>query len=1647
MHGVTDTRTSDAPPRLAAWLLVVGLGLVLGGERAAAQVPTGPDNPAADTVSKRPFVLLLMDSSASMQWTQEGPAQYPRRAYGPFDKPDPYPSQPTRYQPGDPLGVDDSGDEAADFNGSSNPLMFGSCFVWEPACSSYERPSWKIDNDWTTQYGSTYEMGQRLRSDRLMRGDSSMWSSPDGMSDTRGFPVRLMNHNQPRHVTFKEILTGEMVFAPADKTGQTISSLNFRRYGPGCWFVPRQRGAAQLNEPVCCRNTKTITQPDGSTDVVCQDGFSNFERLPDHTDPRPHMQEVFDDQIDNGLIDNLGDQMHFAVTSFDSYKFRMDGATHPSSDPNAFDAEDTVLWKPHETDPLELSDPYDSGRSVESNTEGDYNLGIYRIIGPDEFPSTKNDMQKINRMTQKALVDTGTLKNRAYTDASQTSENSTFVEDPGVGSNAGSVLLSRQPISRNTPLAPALHDIHDYYRDPEGPITDDRFKSCRPKHTVVMTDGMPLPEAPASSPQCVPVGEESLQEPFAIDSDEYDYQCTEKTITDFVTDPNITVDEARYDPRVHVVGINQRNWTESLEKPTPVKKLASMAVSGKTCAGWYLGNRTDSEEDACGEVSTGPGDGPWIPDFDGDPTNGYCSKPEHPCLVRQFPYNDESGNKISAPTSFVSFSAPDECPPSGWDGCEYPSIILTCNSISENEEYFNQNPSEVPAGSTTPEAARSAFRECRDGKWSAKALQQIFNSILQSSGLASRTRASVTNELDDPNQTRSGQNRFYSGVRVQTGQPVWRGVLFREQRLCKAGTTPGTETITPSDKENPCATGNDVYDCFHREIGDQVVRDPNTERATEDNRRIFTSVPETRVFDYEKGEGKSATSSACGPFHSTYVPETDDGRGEFQQTYLDVPNGNEDDQLLHQRIPFATQTLKEALVGTSGDDDGKPIGDPDPDSDTDDSDDASLESYFNTTSRSELEDLLQSVRAQTSQREGSELGGILNSSPAAVPPPKLDVPVRSYREFKERFQNRPTMLYFATLDGMLHATHSGVLTDQIKQRDGMSTDKDTVFSGDPFGSLSTHESIGDAEQQREAWAYIPQMLHDDFAQFQGVNPNLLDGPPAVKNVRLCDRKLSNNQNFQACRIFCDGSRDLGSMCSSANPQPDCVPRPFQWRTVLVQGLGQAGSGYFALDVTRPGGPHTDTSGNLDIKRPDPIPLWEFNPSWEKGQLDYMIDNAAQFVSTGKDLVFPPSGERSDENPSSCGDEEFWKQPFLGQSVSQPAIGTVILPPLSDNSDALRRPVAVFGGGDFGSFGTSKCDRQARVGKAAYVVDMQTGSVLRRFVGYRDPSDNGEWKKFDAPIVGSPALYKSRPGRLASRGFIGDAKGRLYRIDFSGSAEATLEDRWDPANWEVTLFFDPAEGGNNGECAVPTGMEPSAAHLTPAVAENQAGNPVVVFGLGDPGDTPSKTDAHTILAVEETIGTRKDDDLGECLWDVNQQQSGGLRENEKVTGDPVIFNNAAFFTTYYLDDGNVCKRGNSRIWGVEFGVSGGPSLPDGVFDCNNPKLSQLDVCQPRFFEPDETAVVRGLTITLGPACNATPGTDTTARLQEGNDQQPQLIVQTGGAEPGTSSTSGGGGGGTGGGASGSGSSDFVHRMSVGLDDEFRRTVPLTWSVVN
>ena len=83
----------------------------------------------------------------------------------------------------------------------------------------------------------------------------------------------------------------------------------------------------------------------------------------------------------------------------------------------------------------------------------------------------------------------------------------------------------------------------------------------------------------------------------------------------------------------------------------------------------------------------------------------------------------------------------------------------------------------------------------------------------------------------------------------------------------------------------------------------------------------------------------------------------------------------------------------------------------------------------------------------------------------------------------------------------------------------------------------------------------------------------------------------------------------------------------------------------------------------------------------------------------------------------------------------------------------------------------------------YVVRMDTGEKVAEFSNSRGnirALDGGAFK-LEYPITGSPAAYPSMPGAVTSRVFVGDAGGRMWRIDVSSP---------NPDTWTMNLFHDP-----------------------------------------------------------------------------------------------------------------------------------------------------------------------------------------------------------------------------------------------------------------
>lgn len=1508
-------------------LRLLGLSSLAMAMMTVAPARAQDSAPVGEVAAQKPFIMLLVDTSGSMEWTDEGwvgdDEPYPKNVNGDHWRlREPFPwTQP---------GVL-----------STTEKFYGPCRLWAPSCESYSRPTWNWSESFRSQHNPTE-----------VAGYSSMRASGN----------RLLSHSRPRHVSLKESLTGSMLLAPLNYTGN-MENLNPFSHGPGCWLVPRQRGSAN-NGGLCLTSTGA-------------ERGDSFHRFPDHTDSQPHFQEVFDTQLANGLMDTMGSNAIFGLAMLDSYQ-------HSDKEPGGKDAVNKG-WNGGAYGGINIDDTM--GNSFAGISEGDgsqgqnYNLGVFQMIVPRSFEMSSQVAEDVSGFVQYALIDAGYLT-RAGSGYQLDVSSSTSIPATNISMPAAlrayfpdNYQLGKQPIARATPLAAAMYDIQHFFArggtgqsDGEGPVMTDRYAQCRAKQVVIITDGKPEPERLTGRDYGSGVRpmDDTLNPAFGYNPGQYPYSDTEDSIHFFVYDLMHDTRTARgnsylvgswssnsqesylkatnYDPRVHIVAITGQN---AVSDEREIRKMAEMAREGLTCAGQYL-------------------DKDWIPLDDG----GDCNPATRFCLdIRQRNYIGDSYDYIKRDGETVK--------------CHYPALILS-----------------TPP---TPQDGATLVQRITDG------LHLLFNDII-SAGLSSRTRPTYVNYLDDPTQTLGGQFRYFSGVTNEAGKIFWRGQLYRQANLCD---------ISDADKVNQ------VTD-FSQQIDNLIEWDttnPNVwAQYTRDNRRIFTSFTRWNPFYFNDPNQPSGTGAYPGTLSNRFtlgvgLQTSNVATDQFGRGYLPhLPTG-----LRGSRIPFELENLKTIyetnILPTAG---AKGFFD-----------------YFNIqpTDTSVL-GLIDEVRGRSPEKRGRALGAILNASPIAVEPPTLALPIDSYRAYQAQFATRPSMVYVATTDGLLHALYAGEL-------EGTNAQQVIVNATGDQGSMNA---------QREAWAYLPQMLHRKLSGFKGKVPMLLDGTPTVQDVRLC-HQTANAAGYDVNPQACSYQGGLGQGAQNHS---------FQWRTVLVGGLGSVGAGYYALDVTRPGGSvardsEDGTKSTYEVEMPDPIPLWEFDPEWERIQV-------AKFGNGPySGLVKPTLSSSSMATCQEMTDEAFWGQSFMGASVGEAAIGTVVIKAKFEQSstDLLQRPIAVFSGGVPRS-DASSCDKP-RQGKAIYVVDLQTGSLLRRFLTYRDNTGAGGEKAFEYPVSGTPALFDGRPGNLVTRGFVGDGAGRLFRIDMTHE---------DPANWSVDLFFDPATiPGYTDEAK----FGPAA--FKPALVKSTAdlNNDLLVFyGLGEVGDLSTSDTRQLMIAVREKMDVTFGEEsastsfTGERVW---HREFDSDQFSEKLTSAPVVFNGGVYFTTFVESTSDYCAPGWSRIYGMAFQgdmVPGDVSLPRqprGIFRTGNDagpgevKIPDGTRCYPTSgtgthcmaYEPEgtenlkEPVIVRGLTVSLGQTCLAgVPGTDdpSLSVTQGGSSQTPTLMAQS------TSNVFSGQGASSIGGTQGSGGSGGdIFAIEQKLAEPNTQYIPLSWAVVD
>ncbi len=150
-----------------------------------------------------------------------------------------------------------------------------------------------------------------------------------------------------------------------------------------------------------------------------------------------------------------------------------------------------------------------------------------------------------------------------------------------------------------------------------------------------------------------------------------------------------------------------------------------------------------------------------------------------------------------------------------------------------------------------------------------------------------------------------------------------------------------------------------------------------------------------------------------------------------------------------------------------------------------------------------------------SRRVKEPLGAIQHSTPVVQSNlSTMDVAIPSFKAYQKSIETRPTVAYFSTHEGFVHAVHMS----------------------QPAGGLSA-----ELKWLQELWAIAPEQAATRAWKLVTKPEVLLDGPPVLKDIRLV----------------------------RSNATLSIAEEVKLWRSVLVVPFRQGGRGLFALDVTNP----------------------------------------------------------------------------------------------------------------------------------------------------------------------------------------------------------------------------------------------------------------------------------------------------------------------------------------------------------------------------------------------------------------------------------------------------------------------------------------------
>jgi type IV pilus assembly protein PilY1 len=428
----------------------------------------------------------------------------------------------------------------------------------------------------------------------------------------------------------------------------------------------------------------------------------------------------------------------------------------------------------------------------------------------------------------------------------------------------------------------------------------------------------------------------------------------------------------------------------------------------------------------------------------------------------------------------------------------------------------------------------------------------------------------------------------------------------------------------------------------------------------------------------------------------------------------------------------------------------------------------------------------------------------------------------------------------------------------------------------------------------EMWGFIPPLLLDNLKDNLTRHQFMMDGTPLVKNVYF-HRALGDDATGQ------------------------------EYHTVLITGMREGGASYIALDVT-------------DVTHPQF--LWQFNDV--VGTESVMGKTFAQVgvgqatfkdqdgnLKNGAVAIIP--GGVGELGPSGVGGE-------CSNGVTNQAArngtgsGAQVFKSLAPQSDGSSQDIL--------HRGDVRCWKD--VGRALYFVDIETGKLIKKI--HRDSSGK---LVFPSPLVSTPAVFSGDIGARASRAFVVDADGVIWRIDLTS----------DDQDNTIVYSSDKSGDPDNGWVAKPFhdifwDMSPYDGELTyeaPILSVDADGNVIVIVGTGDNNNFVKPTIKNRVVSLTEKptqpVVNGPIVYRASVNWEKRVKPEHGFVDSELVTGTMSLFEGQLFFGTFIAVTGaDACDLGKGRIHAVDY------LLPDQT-DTNG---SNPETYGPKVIPADELA---------------------------------------------------------------------------------------------